>query len=47
MRCIDCVHLDAHGTGGNASAQISITVIRGLSLGEIRMRDVFWIFWKE
>ena len=35
------------GTGGNAGAQVSVTVIRGLSLGEIRMRDVFRILWKE
>ena len=35
------------GTGGNAGAQVSVTVIRGLSLGEIRLRDVFRILWKE
>lgn len=35
------------GTGGNAGAQVSVTVIRGLSLGEIRMRDVLRILWKE
>ena len=35
------------GTGGNAGAQVSVTIIRGLSLGEIRMRDVFRILWKE
>ncbi len=35
------------GTGGNAGGQVSVTVIRGLSLGELRMGDVFRILWKE
>lgn len=35
------------GTGGNAGAQASVTVIRGLSLGEIEYRDVPRIIWKE
>ena len=35
------------GTGGNASSQTSVTVIRGLSLGEIEMRDIFRVLWKE
>ncbi len=34
-------------TGGNAGGQVSVTVIRGLSLGEISMRDIFRILWKE
>lgn len=34
-------------TGGNAGGQASVTVIRGLALDEIRMRDVFKIIWKE
>ena len=34
-------------SGGNAGAQASVTIIRGLSLGEIRMRDIFRILWKE
>ena len=34
-------------SGGNAGAQASVTIIRGLSLGEIRMRDIFKILWKE
>lgn len=34
-------------TGGNAGSQSSVTVIRGLSLGEIRMTDIFKIIWKE
>ena len=34
-------------TGGNAGGQASVTVIRGLSLGEIEYRDVFRVFWKE
>ena len=35
------------GTGGNAGGQASVTVIRGLSLGEIEYRDVPKIVWKE
>lgn len=34
-------------TGGNAGGQASVTVIRGLSLGEIGMRDVLRVLWKE
>jgi magnesium transporter len=34
-------------TGGNAGGQASVTVIRGLSIGEIRYRDVPRIVWKE
>ncbi len=34
-------------TGGNAGGQASVTVIRGLSLGEISYRDVPKIIWKE
>lgn len=34
-------------TGGNAGSQTSVTVIRGLSLGELRMGNIFRILWKE
>lgn len=34
-------------TGGNAGGQASVTVIRGLSLGEIEYRDVLKVVWKE
>ena len=34
-------------TGGNAGGQTSVTIIRGLSLGEIHMRDVLRVIWKE
>ncbi len=34
-------------TGGNAGGQVSVTVIRGLSLGEISYRDVPGVVWKE
>lgn len=34
-------------TGGNAGGQASVTVIRGLSLGEIEYRDVPRVLWKE
>ncbi len=35
------------GTGGNAGSQSSVTVIRGISLGEIEFRDLFSVIWKE
>ncbi len=34
-------------TGGNAGGQASVTVIRGLSLGEIEYSDVPKVMWKE
>ena len=34
-------------TGGNAGSQASVTVIRGLSLGELRTSDVLLVIWKE
>ena len=34
-------------TGGNAGSQVSVTIIRGLSLGEIELRDILRIIWKE
>lgn len=35
------------GTAGNAGNQTSVTVIRGISLGEIEFRDALQILWKE
>lgn len=35
------------GTGGNAGSQASVTIIRGLSLGEIKLRDTLRVLWKE
>lgn len=35
------------GTGGNAGGQASVTIIRGLSLDEIRLKDALWVVWKE
>ena len=34
-------------TGGNAGGQASVTVIRGLSLGEIEYADILRVIWKE
>ncbi len=34
-------------TGGNAGSQTSVTIIRGLSLGEINYKDIFKIVGKE
>ncbi len=35
------------GTGGNSGSQSSVTVIRGLSLGELKFRDTLVVLWKE
>ncbi|MBE6576740.1 MAG: magnesium transporter [Ruminococcaceae bacterium] len=35
------------GSGGNAGGQASVTVIRSMSLGEIRMKDFLPVLWKE
>ncbi len=35
------------GTGGNSGSQSSVTVIRGLSLGELKFRDIGEVLWKE
>jgi len=34
-------------TGGNAGGQASVTIIRGLSVGDVELRDVWRIIWKE
>ena len=35
------------GTGGNSGSQSSVTVIRGLSLGELSFKDIGEVLWKE
>ncbi len=35
------------GTGGNSGSQSSVTVIRALSLGELKFRDIGIVMWKE
>ncbi len=34
-------------TGGNAGSQASVTIVRGLSVGEIHMKNIFQVLWKE
>ena len=34
-------------TGGNSGGQASVTIIRGLALGEINIKDIFHIIWME
>lgn len=34
-------------TGGNAGSQASVSVIRGVTLGEIHFSDIFSVMWKE
>ncbi|MGB3974090.1 MAG: magnesium transporter [Peptococcia bacterium] len=34
-------------TGGNAGSQSSTLIIRGLAMGEIKLKDVFKVLWKE
>ena len=33
-------------TGGNSGSQASVTIIRGISLGDIEFRDIFRVIWK-
>ncbi|MCI8645616.1 MAG: magnesium transporter [Firmicutes bacterium] len=35
------------GTGGNTGTQAATLIIRGISLGDIDLRDTFKVFWKE
>ena len=35
------------GTGGNSGSQVSTLIIRGLALGEIKIKDYFRVLWKE
>lgn len=34
-------------SGGNAGGQASVSIIRGIALGEIEFRDLFRVIWKE
>ncbi len=34
-------------TGGNSGSQSSVTIIRALSLDELKFRDIFSVIWKE
>lgn len=34
-------------TGGNAGGQTSVTIIRSMAIGDIEMRDLFRVIWKE
>ena len=34
-------------TGGNAGSQSATLIIRGMALGEIRMRDIMRVLWRE
>ncbi|MGN0480606.1 MAG: magnesium transporter, partial [Lachnospiraceae bacterium] len=34
-------------TGGNCGSQASVSVIRSISLNEIRFKDIFRVVWKE
>ena len=34
-------------TGGNSGGQSSVTIIRSMSIGDVEMRDVFKVIWKE
>ena len=35
------------GTGGNSGNQASTLIIRGLALGEVKIKDFFKVLWKE
>ena len=34
-------------TGGNSGAQASTLIIRGMAVGEIRLKDIFIVLWRE
>lgn len=34
-------------TGGNSGSQSSVTIIRGISMGDIEFSDIFRVIWKE
>ena len=35
------------GTGGNSGSQASVTIIQSLATGEVELKDVFKVIWKE
>jgi magnesium transporter len=35
------------GTGGNVGSQITTTLVRAMAVGDVKMRDVFKVVWKE
>ena len=35
------------GTGGNSGSQTVTTIVRGLAVGEIRLRDFWRVLWRE
>ena len=35
------------GAGGNCGSQASTLTIRGLALGEVELKDIFKLLWKE
>ena len=43
---ITCVPM-LTATGGNAGSQSSTTIIRAMSIGDLEMKDVGRVFWKE
>jgi len=34
-------------TAGNAGTQSSTTIVRSMSLNEVKLKNIFWIIWKE
>ena len=34
-------------TGGNAGSQASVTIIRSLAIGDVKIKDIFKVIWKE
>lgn len=35
------------GTGGNAGAQTTATIIRALATSDVKLKDAFWVWWQE
>ena len=35
------------GTGGNIGSQTVTLIVRAMAIGEVALRDVLWVIWKE
>ncbi|MDD4583060.1 MAG: magnesium transporter, partial [Eubacteriales bacterium] len=35
------------GTGGNSGSQTATLIIRGMAVGEIQLKDIYKVLWKE
>ena len=47
MLCLSAFIPMLMGTGGNSGSQSSVTIIRGISLGQVDFKDIFRVIFKE